>query len=386
MPEKNEPTNTSAPAALTVDDSRAGTLLVTLSGDWQLGKSLPGTEAVLTACESLPASGRIAFDTTGIGEWDTGLVVALANIEQTATEHGVDIDHAGLPEGATKLLKLAFAVGERTGARRVAKKDSIAARVGKSSVDYLNRLKESFAFLGGLIASLGRFFTGRANYQRNDLWVTMQEAGAEALPIVGLISFLIGIIFAFVGVIQLNKFGAGIYVADLVAVGMVREMGPIMTGIIMAGRTGAAFAARIGTMKVNEEVDALTTLGLDPMDFLVLPRVIALVLMLPLLTIYADAVGILGGMIVSLTMLDISSAQYWVQTKSAVGIGSIATGLVKALVYGIVVAIAGVKNGLACGSSAQAVGTATTSAVVSGIVWIIVSASVLTVIYITLGI
>lgn len=157
MREKNEPTNTSAPAALSVDDSQAGTLLVTLSGDWQLGKSLPGTEAVLTACESLPASGRIAFDTTGIGEWDTGLVVALANIEQTATEHGVDIDHAGLPEGATKLLKLAFAVGERTGARRVAKKDSIAARVGKSSVDYLNRLKESFAFLGGLIASLGRF-------------------------------------------------------------------------------------------------------------------------------------------------------------------------------------------------------------------------------------
>ena len=147
--------------------------------------------------------------------------------------------------------------------------------------------------------SLGRFFTGKANYQRNDLWVTMQEAGAEALPIVGLISFLIGIIFAFVGVIQLNKFGAGIFVADLVAVGMVREMGPIMTGIIMAGRTGAAFAARIGTMKVNEEVDALTTLGLDPMDFLVLPRVIALVLMLPLLTIYANAVGILGGMMVS---------------------------------------------------------------------------------------
>jgi phospholipid/cholesterol/gamma-HCH transport system permease protein len=386
VPEKDEPTNTSAPAALSVDDSRSGTLLVTLSGDWQLGKSLPGTEPVLTACESLPASGRIVFDTTGMGAWDTGLVVALANIEQTATEHGVDIDHAGLPEGATKLLKLAFAVGERTGARRVAKKDSIAVRVGKSSVDYLNRLKESFAFLGGLIASLGRFFAGRANYQRNDLWVTMQEAGAEALPIVGLISFLIGIIFAFVGVIQLNKFGAGIYVADLVAVGMVREMGPIMTGIIMAGRTGAAFAARIGTMKVNEEVDALTTLGLDPMDFLVLPRVIALVLMLPLLTIYANAVGILGGMIVSLTMLDVSSAQYWVQTKSAVGIGSIVTGLIKALVYGIVVAIAGVKNGLACGSSAQAVGNATTSAVVSGIVWIIVSASVLTVIYITLGV
>jgi len=376
----------STTAALQLDQTPAGDLAVKFSGDWKLGQSLPQTQPALDAIASLPATGRVVFDTASLGQWDTGLIVALSSIEENANKHTIEIDHSGLPEGAAKLLRLAFAVEERSGARRSEKKDRLVNRIGKATAGYVTRLKSSLAFLGGFVGSLGRFFSGKANYQRNDLWVTMQEAGAEALPIVGLISFLIGIIFAFVGVIQLNKFGAGIFVADLVAVGMVREMGPIMTGIIMAGRTGAAFAARIGTMKVNEEVDALTTLGLDPMDFLVLPRVIALVLMLPLLTIYANAVGIFGGMLVSLSMLDISTAQYWVQTKSAVGIGSIVTGLIKATVYGIVVAIAGVKSGLECGSSAQAVGTATTSAVVSGIVWIIVSASVLTVIYITLGV
>lgn len=386
MAETNDKKKSSA-ATLQLSKAQSGDLAVAFSGDWELGQALPGTQAALDAIAALPAGGRIVFDTTAIGEWDTGLIVALSRIEESANKHNIEIDHSGLPEGAAKLLHLAFAVGERTGAKRSdEKKGSLVNRIGKATSRTIANLKSSLAFLGNFIGSLGRFFTGKANYQRNDLWVTMQEAGAEALPIVGLISFLIGIIFAFVGVIQLNKFGAGIFVADLVAVGMVREMGPIMTGIIMAGRTGAAFAARIGTMKVNEEVDALTTLGLDPMDFLVLPRVIALVLMLPLLTIYANAVGILGGMMVSLSMLDVSATQYWVQTKSAVTIGSIVTGLIKATVYGIVIAIAGVKSGLECGSSAQAVGTATTSAVVSGIVWIIVTASVLTVIYITLGV
>ncbi len=385
MAETNDKKAPSA-AALQPSKTQSGDLVVAFSGDWELGQTLPETRSALDAIASLPAGGRIKFDTTALGGWDTGLIVALSRIEESANKHNIEIDHSGLPEGAAKLLHLAFAVGERSGAKRSDEKSSLVNRIGKATSRTIDSLKSSLAFLGKFMESLGRFFTGKANYQRNDLWVTMQEAGAEAMPIVGLISFLIGIIFAFVGVIQLNKFGAGIFVADLVAVGMVREMGPIMTGIIMAGRTGAAFAARIGTMKVNEEVDALTTLGLDPMDFLVLPRVIALVLMLPLLTIYANAVGILGGMMVSLSMLDVSATQYWVQTKSAVTIGSIVTGLIKATVYGIVIAIAGVKSGLECGSSAQAVGTATTSAVVSGIVWIIVSASVLTVIYITLGV
>jgi phospholipid/cholesterol/gamma-HCH transport system permease protein len=234
--------------------------------------------------------------------------------------------------------------------------------------------------------SFGRLLRGAAAFQGADLNVAMQEAGAEALPIVSLISFLVGMIFAFVGARQLAQFGAGIYVANLVAVALVREMAPIMTGIIMAGRTGAAYAARLGTMKVNEEIDALTSMGISPMDFLVLPRVLALVVMMPLLTLYASLLGILGGAAVSLSMLDISLVQYAVQTQGSLTPGDIFSGLFKALIYGSLVALAGCQQGIACGGSALAVGEATTKAVVMGIVMIIVSAAVLTVIYINLGI
>jgi phospholipid/cholesterol/gamma-HCH transport system permease protein len=203
---------------------------------------------------------------------------------------------------------------------------------------------------------------------------------------VSLISFLIGVIFAFVGAYQMEQFGAGIYVANLVAVAMVREMSAIMTGIIMAGRTGAAFAAQLGTMKVNEETDALRTLGLNPIDFLVLPRAIALIIMMPLLTLYASLLAIAGGMLAALAMLDISIVQYLEQTRSAVRLNDLFGGLFKSLVYGIVVTIAGCQQGMACGNSAQAVGQATTGAVVMGILLIVISASVLTVIYTVLGI
>jgi phospholipid/cholesterol/gamma-HCH transport system permease protein len=184
----------------------------------------------------------------------------------------------------------------------------------------------------------------------------------------------------------MEQFGAGIYVANLVAVAMVREMSAIMTGIIMAGRTGAAFAAQLGTMKVNEETDALRTLGLNPMDFLVLPRAIALIIMMPLLTLYASLLSITGGMLAALTMLDISIIQYLEQTRSAVHLHDLFGGLFKSLVYGIVVTVAGCQQGMACGNSAQAVGQATTGAVVMGILLIVVSASVLTVIYTVLQI
>jgi phospholipid/cholesterol/gamma-HCH transport system permease protein len=227
---------------------------------------------------------------------------------------------------------------------------------------------------------------GKATYLRSDLVQYIQEAGADALPIVSLISFLIGSIFAFVGVMQLENFGAGIYTADLVAIAMVREMAPIMTAILMAGRTGAAYAAQIGTMKVNEEIDALTTLGMDPIDFLVTPRVIALIVMMPLLTLYASLMGIIGGTAVGLAMVDVTLVQYVAQSIDAVGLNSLFGGLFKSTIYGILIALAGCQQGMACGNSAMAVGQSTTRAVVMGIVLIVVSASVLTIIYINLGI
>ena len=373
-------------AALTCTITSEDTLAVELTGDWLLDAALPDIEPVLERLRDTPAPAGIRFDASELGDWDTGLVARLVSIRRDAEANGVACDESGLPDGVRQLIALAFAVREREGARRKARDIGLLARVGEKTQRIVGRSRELLEFLGELVLSFGRLFRGKATYLRSDLVQYIQEAGAEALPIVSLISFLIGMIFAFVGVMQLENFGAGIYTADLVAVAMVREMAPIMTAIIMAGRTGAAYAAQIGTMKVNEEVDALTTLGMDPIDFLVTPRVIALIIMLPMLTLYGSLMGILGGTFVGLSMLDVSIVQYATQTVNSVGLNSLLGGLFKSLVYGSLVAIAGCQQGLACGNSAMAVGESTTRAVVMGIVLIVVSASILTVIYINLGI
>jgi phospholipid/cholesterol/gamma-HCH transport system permease protein len=201
----------------------------------------------------------------------------------------------------------------------------------------------------------------------------MQECGAQALGIVTLISFLIGLILAFMGAVQLRQFGAQIYVADLVGLGMTREMGAVMTGVIMAGRTGAAFAAQLGTMQVNEEIDALTTMGIPPMEFLVLPRMLALMVMMPLLCVYADLVGMGAGLLIGTGLLDMSLVEYVNETRKAVHLVDCGLGLFKSVVFGALVALAGCVRGMQCGRSAAAVGAAATSAVVTGIVWIIAS-------------
>lgn len=372
--------------SLAIDASSDGEVTVSLGGEWLLGNELPDPDAILDRLRKPPRPDAVRFDTTELGDWDTGLITTIIHIARSAEANGVTIDQAGLPEGARKLLELAFAVKEREGARRAARQASFLAQVGAATLDIWTSCRDMVEFVGETVQSVGRFLRGKARYLRADFVLHVEEAGAQALPIVSLITFLIGMIFAFVGVMQLRNFGAGIYTADLVAVAMVREMAPIMTAIIMAGRTGASYAAQLGTMKVNEELDALTTLGIDPMDFLVLPRLIALIIMMPLLTMYGSLMGILGGMTVALVMLDVSFLQYAVQTVDAVGLKALFGGLFKSVVYGSLVAMAGCQQGMACGNSAMAVGQATTRAVVMSIVLIVVAASILTVIYINLGI
>jgi phospholipid/cholesterol/gamma-HCH transport system permease protein len=247
-------------------------------------------------------------------------------------------------------------------------------------------LTEMLRFLGEMTVTFFCLFRMKARFRTVDLLLLIQQAGAHALPIVTLISFLVGVILAFVGAVQLKQFGAQIYVADLVGIAMIREMGAMMTGIIMAGRTGAAFAAQLGTMKVTQELDAFTTMGFSPLEFLVLPRVLALILMMPLLCLYSDFVGVLGGATVGLGMLDLSWTVYMRQTANAITLTDVFGGVFKSSVYGILIALSGCLRGMQCGNSSSAVGDAATSAVVTGIVAIVVACGTFAVVFYVLGI
>jgi phospholipid/cholesterol/gamma-HCH transport system permease protein len=360
------------------------TLVMQLSGRWQLHGHLPS----VAEAEREIASGsrRVSFDASGLEGWDTSLLTFLTQVTALGEQHKVDIDRAGLPEGVRRLLALAEAVPERKGARRDAEEADILERIGAAAIGVGSAATEFLAFLGQATLAVGRLFVGKARFRSSDLFLVIQQCGAEALPIITLISFLVGTILAFVGAVQLQQFGAAIYVADLVGIGMAREMGAMMTAIVMAGRTGAAFAAELGTMKVTQELDALRTLGVPPTEFLVLPRMIALCLMMPLLCLYSDFVGMLGGAAVGTGMLGLSPTTYYLETAAAVSLGDIAGGVFKASVYGVLVAVSGCMRGMQCGSSSSAVGDAATSAVVTGIVLVITACGIFSVLFYILGI
>jgi phospholipid/cholesterol/gamma-HCH transport system permease protein len=359
-------------------------LRVRLAGDWELGGRLPSSQEVERRLDE-PGLRRLELDGAGVGRWDSSLLVFLVRIEKRCRERSIEVDREGLPGGVGDLLGLAFEVPEQTGTGRSSARPPLLERIGLGTRDSLEGARQVVEFLGLALQSLARFVGGRARYRRSDLWLFLQQCGPEAVPIVSLISFLVGLILAFVGVQQLALFGAEIYVANLVGIAMAREMACIMTGIIMAGRTGAAFAAQLGTMTVNEEIDALTTLGISAMDFLVLPRMLALIVMMPLLCLYADAVGIVGGAIIGVSSSDLTVVQYFQQTRDSLGLTHVTIGLVKSSVFGVLVAIAGCLRGMQSGRSASAVGAAATSAVVLAIVWIIATDAVFAVALDTLG-
>jgi len=366
----------------------AGTdgLQVTLTGSWKAGHTLPESAPLEDWLDSHPGIKQISFDSTAMSSWDSALLTFLVRVTAIADKNTIQVDQSGLPEGVQKLLHLTSAVPARQGARRADGKASFLARIGNQGMAVADTATEALAFLGEAALSLARLLRGKAQFRGSDLWLTVQQTGAQALGIVALISFLVGVILAYIGAAQLVNFGATMYVADLVGIGMARAMGAMMTGIIMAGRTGAAFAAQLGTMQVNEEIDALETLGISAMDFLVLPRMLALILMMPLLTLYADLFGILGGLFVSVTTFDIGVIEYLHRTQEAVKIRHVMVGLTEASVYGVLVAVAGCYQGIKCGRSSSAVGAAATSAVVSGILLIVIATAFLTVIFNVLGI
>jgi phospholipid/cholesterol/gamma-HCH transport system permease protein len=373
-------------AALRFESPAEDTLRVVLSGLWKLGHDLPLAEEIQKQIESDPKVQRIRFDADDLTGWDSGLLTFLIKIKNACSGHKIILDSDGLPEGVKRLLALASAVPEKKDTGRAHAGEPFLSRIGSQVIEALRSTGEMVAFIGEATLAFTKLLGGKARFRRSDLILVIQECGAEALPIVTLISVLIGLILAFMGAVQLKLFGAEIYIASLVAIGMTREMGAMMAAIIMAGRTGAAFAAQLGTMQVNEEIDALKTLGISPMEFLVLPRMLALILMMPLLCIYADLMGMLGGFVVGVGAFDITITQYFEETSNSLTLAHILIGIFKAGIFGILIAVAGCLRGMQCGRSAMEVGYAATSAVVTAIVWIILADGLFALITNVLGI
>ena len=362
------------------------TLLIRLSGVWRLRGGMTSDATVQQELERSPQPARVAFEVQNLTHWDSSILTFLTNVSELCRQHGIAMDRSGLPAGVRRLLELAEAVPEKKGARKEEVEVPFLQRVGNTTIGAGNSLGEMLKFLGEMSITFGRLFRMKVRFRAVDLFLLIQQCGAQALPIVTLISFLVGVILAFVGAVQLKQFGAQIYVADLVGIAMVREMGAMMTGIIMAGRTGAAFAAQLGTMKVTQELDAFTTMGFSPLEFLVLPRVIALVLMMPLLCLYSDFVGVMGGAVIGVGMLDLSWTTYFRETVNAINLTGLFGGVFKSSVYGVLIALAGCLRGIQCGNSSSAVGDAATSAVVTGIVAIVAACGVFAVVFYVLGI
>ena len=371
---------------LDLSQSAAGTLRIHLAGAWRIADGLPSLDAIKGALRGLGRPPRLAVDGERLGAWDSALVSFVIQLAGLAREAGAAIDLTGLPEGLRRLVALATAVPERRDAARAPPHLPLVPAVGRWAIQYAHGADRTLDFLGELTFAFGRLMRGRASFRGSDFLLYVQEAGAQALPIVTVISVLLGLIMAFVGAVQLRRFGADIYVANLVVVAMSREMAAVMTAIVLAGRTGAAYAAQIGAMQGNEEVDALTTLGISPVEFLVLPRMLALMLMLPLLCVYSNLMGLLGGYFVAVGMLNVTGPAYLHQTLGAADLTNFTIGIAKSAVFGMIIAFSGCLKGIHCGRSAAAVGDAATSAVVAAILYIIVFDGVFAVILNFLGI
>jgi phospholipid/cholesterol/gamma-HCH transport system permease protein len=287
-------------------------------------------------------------------------------------ENGIALDTSALPDGAQRLLEVATAVKSHERPEPEQYRWLTSFHPSQMLRTTITKTRESFAFIGEVAIALAKLVAGKANTRFVDFRNFCYQSGPDAFAIISLTSILVGMILAYLGAVQLQQFGAGIYVADLVVIGTLREMGSLMTAVVMAGRTGAAYAAQLGTMQTNEEIDAIVTLGISPIEFLVVPRMLALVVMMPLLTIYADVLGILGGALVAGGM-GITPLQYFNQASAAVELSHILVGVVKSVTFALLIAVAGCRAGINSGRSSAAVGQAATEAVVTAIIYLIVA-------------
>lgn len=367
------------------DYSTPQTLLIKLSGDWQISAGLLSVNEITTEFSRHPDITHINLDVSEELKWDSGFIAFLLKLLKECDQKNISVAHENLPQGALKLLALALKNHEKTISPQNTH-ESFIEQSGEKVLEARENFTEGFGFLGDITVSLGRLITGKSYFRWDDFMTIVQRCGVETLLLVSLISLLVGMILAFVGSIQLKMFGAQIFIADIVGIAMIRVLAAVMTGIIVAGRIGASFAAELGMMQANEEIDALKTLGVSPVEFLVIPRVLALVLMMPILTIYADLMGVLGGFIISVGMLNLNPVEYLEHTQVAVKISYIWVGLIHSIVFGLIVAISGCLRGINCERNAAGVGMATTSAVVTGITGIVIATAIITYICQILGV
>lgn len=351
-------------------------LRVTLSGDFVAYTDDIAKEHLIKKAET-PALRKIIIDGKNLGKWDSTLIVVLFELGKRIENKGIRVMYYDMPEGVKALVALAFSVNRKPD-KETAVKETWLEQLGTFGLNIYDSTKKGLSFLKDVWISLVHFFSCKAIMRKVDFLFALEDCGYKAVGIVTLISFMVGLILAFVGAVQLQLFGAEVYVAALVAIGMTRIMGAVMAGIIMAGRTGASYAATIGTMQVNEEVDALKTLGVSITDFLVLPRILALAITLPLLTVLADFMGMLGGAFVSIAMLGVSSDEYWRISVDTLNATNFLVGVFHGWVFGLIVAICGCYFGVNSGKDADSVGKATTNAVVYSIVWIVIATGIIT--------
>ncbi|MBL9215293.1 MAG: ABC transporter permease [Opitutaceae bacterium] len=373
----SDPAPNAARADATLDDGR---LVVRLGGDWRVTRAHPDWLDTVAGHDVR----RIVLTGGDVTDWDSSLALYLREARVWAAERGIELADERLPEGVCRLADLLDA--KSAPPPQPPGLPNLLTGLGVATVQLWSELKELAQLVGECVFSVARFFRGQAQFRWRDCLAEMQQCGVMAVPIVGLISFLVGVTLAYTGAIVVRQYGGDIWIADMVGLAVVREMGPMMAAVVLSGRTGAAFAATLGNMKANEEIDALETLGVSPVDFLVMPRIAALLLMMPPLALYSDVLGMLGGMAVAAAPpINIPPNLYWAETQTIVDLSDISTGLIKAATFGGLIGLAGCLRGLQADRSAAGVGQAATAAVVTAILLIIVANAIFAVVFDILG-
>ena len=361
-----------------IDFNSDGKRLCVTLGNKAVKQNIEEPQAVLRNLLT-PEIKEIYFEAKDLSYWDSSLLLLIYDVKQICDKGKITCNLKGLPKNLQDLIDLAFAV-DRKPVHDVKDELSLLERIGKKTIEISKKVSNAFDFIGDVFAGIWSCLTFRSIMRKIDFYAALEDCGPKAVGIVCLISFLIGLILAFVGAVQLQTFGAQIYVASLVTVGMCRIMGAIMVGVIMAGRTGSSYAATIGTMQVNEELDALQTMGMSHIDFLVMPRLLSLVVAMPILTMIADFTGMLGGAFVGVFMMDIPYQEYWKYAINAFRLNNFLVGIFHGFCFAFIISLCGCYSGLKCGKNADSVGKATTQSVVNAIVWMIVATGIITVI------